>query len=110
MDFFYFETLINFIAEKRSQRPRSPTAAEYGDYHFFLTNGRFALISMLNLRILLTCIQCEQSREFEMQSVINYDVMFEKSFIDPLSFILEEIHWNVDRSYGTQTTLEHLFG
>ena len=49
-------------------------------------------------------------REFDMQSVINYDVMFEKSFIDPLSFILNEIHWNVDRSYGTQTTLEHLFG
>jgi len=49
-------------------------------------------------------------REFDMQEVINYDVMFEKSFIDPLSFILEEIHWNVDRSYGTQTTLEHLFG
>ncbi len=49
-------------------------------------------------------------REFDMQSVINYDTMFEKSFIDPLSFILEEIHWNVDRSYGTQTTLEHLFG
>ena len=49
-------------------------------------------------------------REFDMQGVINYDVMFEKSFIDPLSFILAEIHWNVDRSYGTQTTLEHLFG
>ena len=49
-------------------------------------------------------------REFEMQEVINYDVMFEKSIKDPLSIILEEIHWNVDRSYGTQTTLEHLFG
>ena len=49
-------------------------------------------------------------REFDMQSVINYDVMFEKSFVDPLTFILDEIHWNVDRSYGTQTTLEHLFG
>ena len=49
-------------------------------------------------------------REFDMQEVINYDVMFEKSFVDPLTFILDEIHWNVDKSYGTQTTLEHLFG
>ena len=49
-------------------------------------------------------------KEFDMKGIINYDVMFEKSFVDPLTFILDEINWNVDRSYGTATTLEHLFG
>ena len=49
-------------------------------------------------------------KEFDMKGIINYDVMFEKSFVDPLTFILDEINWNVDRSYGTSTTLEHLFG
>ena len=49
-------------------------------------------------------------KEFDMKEIINYDVMFEKSFVDPLTFILNEINWRVDRSYGTSTTLEHLFG
>ena len=49
-------------------------------------------------------------KEFDLHSQINYDIMFDKSFVDPLTFILEQIGWNVDRSYGTATTLEHLFG
>ncbi len=49
-------------------------------------------------------------KEFDMKGIINYEVMFEKSFVDPLTFILDEINWRVDRSYGTSTTLEHLFG
>ena len=49
-------------------------------------------------------------KEFDMTGIINYDVMFEKSFVDTLTFILDEINWRVDRSYGTSTTLEHLFG
>ena len=49
-------------------------------------------------------------KEFDLHNMINYDIMFDKSFVDPLTFILDQIGWNVDRSYGTQTTLEHLFG
>ena len=49
-------------------------------------------------------------KEFDLHNMINYDIMFDKSFDEPLSFILEQIGWKVDRSYGTQTTLEHLFG
>ena len=49
-------------------------------------------------------------KEFDLHNQINYDIMFDKSFVDPLTFILEQIGWNVDRSYGTATTLEHLFG
>ena len=48
-------------------------------------------------------------KEFDLHNQINYDIMFDKSFVDPLTFILEQIGWNVDRSYGTATTLEHLF-
>jgi len=48
-------------------------------------------------------------KEFDLHNMINYDIMFDKSFVEPLTFILEKIGWNVDRSYGTQTTLEHLF-
>ena len=49
-------------------------------------------------------------REFDLNSAINYDVMFDKSFVEPLTFILDQIQWQVDRSYGTQRTLEALFG
>ena len=48
--------------------------------------------------------------EFDLINFINYDIMFDKSFVDPLTFIVDQIGWQVDRSYGTQTTLEHLFG
>ena len=48
--------------------------------------------------------------EFDLKNFINYDIMFDKSFVDPLTFIVDQIGWQVDRSYGTQTTLEHLFG
>ena len=49
-------------------------------------------------------------REFSLHDLVNYDIMFDKSFVEPLTFILDQIDWQVDRSYGTQTTLEHLFG
>ncbi len=48
--------------------------------------------------------------EFDLKNFVNYDIMFDKSFVEPLTFILDQIGWQVDRSYGTQTTLEHLFG
>ena len=48
-------------------------------------------------------------KEFGLHNMVDYDIMFDKSFVEPLTFILDQIGWNVDRSYGTQTTLEHLF-
>jgi len=52
----------------------------------------------------------EFPKEFGLQNYIDYDTMFEKSFVDPLEFIVDEIDWTIDRSYGTQRTLEALFG
>ena len=49
-------------------------------------------------------------KEFDLQETINYDIMFDKSFVEPLTFIVDQIGWQVDRSYGTQRTLEALFG
>ena len=52
----------------------------------------------------------ELPKEFELHEKVDMDLQFEKSFVDPLEFIVNEIDWQIDRSYGTQRTLEALFG
>jgi len=49
-------------------------------------------------------------KELDLHKSVDYDIQFEKSFIEPLNFILTKINWLVDRSYGTQGTLEDFFG
>ena len=49
-------------------------------------------------------------KELDIHKYIDYDSQYEKSFIDPLSFITNNIGWKIDRSFGTQTTLEDFFG
>jgi len=49
-------------------------------------------------------------KELDLHKSVDYDVQFEKSFIEPLNFILTKINWLVDKSYGTQGTLEDFFG
>ena len=48
-------------------------------------------------------------KEFDFASLIDYDVQFEKSFVEPLKFISEKIKWKLDMSFGTQLTLEGFF-
>ncbi len=48
-------------------------------------------------------------KELDLHKSVDYDVQFEKSFIEPLNFILQKINWLVDRSYGTQGSLEDFF-
>ena len=48
-------------------------------------------------------------KELDINSFIDYNSMFEKSFIEPLMFIINQVKWNIDRSYGTQSTLEDFF-
>ena len=45
----------------------------------------------------------------EISFAVDYELQFEKSFVEPLNYIIEKIKWNVDRSYGTQGTLESFF-
>ena len=47
--------------------------------------------------------------EMNLHSIVDYDMQFEKSFIEPLKFITGIIQWQIDSSYGTQGTLEEFF-
>ena len=49
-------------------------------------------------------------RELDIMDKIDYDMQFEKSFVEPLRFIAEKARWLIDTSYGTQGTLEDFFG
>ena len=48
-------------------------------------------------------------KELDLHKMIDYDTQFEKSFIDPLNVIVSTIGWVVDKSYGTQGSLEDFF-
>mgnify|MGYP000663300177 FL=1 len=47
--------------------------------------------------------------ELNLHSIVDYDMQFEKSFVEPLKFITSMIQWQIDGSYGTQGTLEDFF-
>ena len=47
--------------------------------------------------------------ELDLHKMVDYEVQFEKSFVEPLNVIVSKINWLVDRSYGTQGTLEDFF-
>ena len=49
-------------------------------------------------------------KELDIVGKIDYDIQFEKSFIEPLKFITEKILWHIDDSYGSQGSLEDFFG
>ena len=44
-------------------------------------------------------------REFELHSYVDYDLQFDKSFIEPLKLILEKIGWSTE----PQSSLEDFF-
>ena len=44
-----------------------------------------------------------------MKALLDYDTQFEKAFVEPLAFITNKIGWTIDRSYGTQLTLDEFF-
>ena len=48
-------------------------------------------------------------KEFNVNDIIDYDTQFDKAFIEPLNLIIERIGWKVDKSYGTQLSLEDFF-
>ena len=48
-------------------------------------------------------------KELDLHKMVDYDTQFEKSFIDPLNVIVSTIGWLVDKSYGTQGSLEDFF-
>jgi len=51
----------------------------------------------------------EFPKELDILSVIDYDEQFNKSFVQPLNFIVEKMNWLIDSSYGEQGSLEEFF-
>jgi hypothetical protein len=48
-------------------------------------------------------------KELDILGSIDYDMQYEKSFVEPLKVITEKINWLIDSSYGTQGSLEDFF-
>ena len=48
-------------------------------------------------------------KELDFHKIIDYDVQYEKSFVEPLKFITDKILWKIDKSYGTQGSLDDFF-
>jgi DNA polymerase elongation subunit (family B) len=48
-------------------------------------------------------------KELDFHKIIDYNVQYDKSFVEPLKFITKKILWKIDDSYGTQGTLEDFF-
>ena len=49
-------------------------------------------------------------KELDILKYVDYNTQYEKSFIEPLKFICDKIHWAIDGSYGSQGSLEDFFG
>jgi hypothetical protein len=48
-------------------------------------------------------------QELNLHKFIDFEMQFEKSFIEPLKFITDKIHWAIDGSFGSQGSLEDFF-
>jgi DNA polymerase elongation subunit (family B) len=96
--------MYNFLLEKYEVTNKYPFIQE-GDKIKFLE-----LRTPNKMQTNVVSFMTKLPKEFNLKDVINYDVMFDKSFVEPLIFILAQIDWKIDRSYGTQRTLESLFG
>ena len=51
----------------------------------------------------------EVPKELDIYDKIDYDMQYEKSFVEPLKVITEKMNWLIDSSYGVQGTLEDFF-
>ena len=48
-------------------------------------------------------------KEFNIHDFVDYETQFEKVFVEPLTLILNVLKWSIDRTYGTQGSLEDFF-
>ena len=95
--------IYNYLIKKHKLGAKYPYIQE-GDKVKFL-NMRRQNKYQTNVITFITKVP----KELDIHRLVDYDIQFEKSFIEPLQFIIEKIDWNIDRSYGTQNTLEDFF-
>jgi DNA polymerase elongation subunit (family B) len=95
--------LYNYLVKKNKLGNKYPYIQE-GDKIKFINLKQPNLYQCSAISFMTTL-----PKELDFHKIIDYDVQFEKSFVEPLNFILTKINWLVDRSYGTQGTLEDFF-
>ena len=95
--------LYNHLLKKNNLGNKFPSIQE-GDKIKFLHMKEPNLYQSTSISFLT-----QLPKEFDFASLIDYDVQFEKSFVEPLKFISEKIKWKLDMSYGSQLTLEGFF-
>ena len=96
--------LYNYLIKKHKLQNRYPYIQE-GDKVRFI-NLRQPNIYQSTAFSFITKLP----KELDIYDLIDYDIQFEKSFVEPLKFITDKINWLIDSSYGTQGTLEEFFG
>ena len=77
-----------------------------------LINNRFSLTKVnistksLNIKNVISFIQ-EFPKELALDKYIDYDLQFNKAFLDPMKVILDAIGWNVKKTVNLE--LKHIF-
>ena len=92
--------LYNHLLKKNKLGHKFPSIQE-GDKIIFLHLKEPNLYQSTSISFLT-----QLPKEFDFASLIDYDIQFEKSFVEPLKFISDKIKWKLDMSYGSQLTRE----
>ena len=96
--------LYNYLLKKNKLINKYPIIQDGDKIKFFPL--RQPNIYQSNVMSFIT----DMPKEFNVNDIIDYDTQFDKAFIEPLNLIIERIGWKVDKSYGTQLSLEDFFG
>ena len=95
--------LYNYLIKKNKLRNKYPDIQE-GDKIKFLHMRQPNIYQCSSFSFPVSV-----PNELEVIKSIDYDMQFDKSFVDPLKFITDKMNWLIDSSYGTQGTLEDFF-
>ena len=96
--------LMNYLVEKNNLSAKYPFIQE-GDKVKFIALKEPNKYQSSSLSFMTSF-----PTEFGMEELIDRPQQFEKSFIEPLRFITDKIHWGIDGGDGRQGTLEDFFG
>ena len=95
--------LYNHLIKENKLEGKYPNIQE-GDKVRFVALREPNIFQSSSFSFITTC-----PRELDINSVIDYDEQFTKSFTEPLKVITDKMNWLVDTSYGTQGSLEDFF-